>query len=1744
MRNKMMPSLRDWLGLGILITLPLSPAGGEALTIDQPLSFPEIRVEPNDDGTGLRVEVPDGRVEVQVGDPAIPAVRVVIPIDRGVTVRGVDVQVLDEHVWTPAGRIAPYAGEQSLVHEEPPRAAGNPRTYAETDLFPADAARFVTIFDQPSGERFAVVVVHPVRVRPATGELHWLRQGRLQLTLESEAGGLRQLRSATTEGPGGRGFEPTPRPSLEGSGVAYAIVSPPDPDMVAEWQRLADWKTACGYPAVVRTTDWIDENYATGADQAERIRMFFRDAYTHWGLRWALLGGDVDLVPCRYARSWGHMPSNETGTDVACDYYFACLEGTWDGDQDGTFGESYRSDGQAGGPNMGDDVDFTPEIHVGRVSARTRSDVQAYLDKYFTYVQTPSTGGYLDKLTLLGEVLFDVHWSLSGRGGLPDCAGGEWCVADTCRVVDGDRVICAHTDGASDVFQIEALIEDLVDPQVELELLLERDFWWRVTPYNDRLHPEALPESKESVMGAINDGRGFVFHCGHGDRDRWAVGNGRILIGDLASLTNGSHDPPRYFWTYTINCNTAAIDYNCFGERLTLLPNRGAVAYIGSTNADYPSVARGIAREFFTYLFEQKGRTLGDAFFHSLASNTPSSQYDSHLRFLLYALLILGEPGLPVWQATPEPMDVSYQTDPPLGTGTLTVTVAATGGAAVEGARVCVQKEGEIYAVGLTDALGVAEIPFWPETEGAFTVTVTSAAHIPASSTGGVTAAGSGAALTLAELSVTDTGDAGSAGNGNGILETGETIRLRLGVENEGDAASEPITATLSVDATVPEGCVTLTDATAQIASVAAGATGVDEEAFLFQLTAVPPASVFEEGDQIPLLFDLTLESGGAVITHPVVLELSRAHLAVASNRQVPVGSARDTSYDLWVGLANNGKGTASHLEGHLAPTSGYPYAVIEGTDTQTIASIEPGSAVEVGPFRVAATNETLARLTFTVTHTLPEPDEIVYTRELGLVVPNRPDSTWAIGLPGGMDVRWRAPEISDGDGIAGYVVYRAAEGESEFTPAHEGILTEHRYLKDGGLDQLSQYRYQVAAVDSGGNRGPFSEVVSAYTSPGVTPGWPNVMEGSYYCSPLICELDGYVTSGREILFGGNLMYGFHGNGLQVSDGDGVGSTYGPFTDRGDEYWSKAAAADIDDDDHTEVLAVSFQDKKLYCWPDSGGTPDWDVTLDTRAAWHSPVIVDLDGPTAIDDRLEIIVAGGQTGSSGIFVFDHEGQPWENTGTNGLLINLGASYCYQPPAVGDVTGDGFPEIVMATREGNFSDGRLWVVRRNGSVPAAFADGILFSDLDDETHGFLGTTSSPSLADVDGDKGDEIFLVTPEWIACVDKNADVWWRYEFPEPFPNESGNTREPLPEPAIGDLDRDDQVDVVIIDQGGNLFAFRGAGDGGEAAILDGFPVALPTEGGQVYGSCILANIDADDRNPEIIFGDSNQRVHAYKYDGTVARGFPVFVGGTFTHVSPAAWDVDLDGYQNLVVQARGSVQLTVLDLNGVVFDPADNPWPMRFRDNGNTSRYLPNPPVAVQMTLEPPQVDDQGRVYLTWQAGESVLGFRVRRAGPDGRPEIDLGEVPGHTDEASRTYHFEDIPGEAGLYVYRVNPIALNGVEETGPTVAVQIGAQPASRLALYAARPNPLGPNDAATLVFTLPGKATTSPAATRLRVIDPQGRVVRQLVNEPLPGGPHTVEWDGRDGRGRVLPSGLYLLRLDAYGAVASHRMLLLQ
>lgn len=124
-----------------------------------------------------------------------------------------------------------------------------------------------------------------------------------------------------------------------------------------------------------------------------------------------------------------------------------------------------------------------------------------------------------------------------------------------------------------------------------------------------------------------------------------------------------------------------------------------------------------------------------------------------------------------------------------------------------------------------------------------------------------------------------------------------------------------------------------------------------------------------------------------------------------------------------------------------------------------------------------------------------------------------------------------------------------------------------------------------------------------------------------------------------------------------------------------------------------------------------------------------------------------------------------------------------------------------------------------------------------------------------------------------------------------------------------------------------------------------------------------------------------------------------------------------------------------------------------------------------------------------------------------------------------------------AGSGWYKLSAVDLHG-NESGFATLLPVGTTAADddlphELSFALASRNPVrGP---ATLRLAI---AEASPVSVRL--YDAAGRVVRTLENAERPPGRYTLTWDGTDGAGRSVPSGLYFARLSAQGREVTQRL----
>jgi hypothetical protein len=329
--------------------------------------------------------------------------------------------------------------------------------------------------------------------------------------------------------------------------------------------------------------------------------------------------------------------------------------------------------------------------------------------------------------------------------------------------------------------------------------------------------------------------------------------------------------------------------------------------------------------------------------------------------------------------------------------------------------------------------------------------------------------------------------------------------------------------------------------------------------------------------------------------------------------------------------------------------------------------------------------------------------------------------------------------------------------------------------------------------------------------------------------------------------------------------------------------------------------------------------------------------------------------------------------------------------FQTVCLADIDEDLLDEAILVSWNGNDRTQPPWLWAVNGDGTNVDGFPVDLSTVG-EGSSLLGNTGAVVAADLDQDDHLELAFLTGKrfWIFEHDGTK------KLASPLRLSFGSGGAGLQTPAVGDLNRDGVLEVVFPLKwitGLQLHALQGtAAEFGDDFELANFPVKLDDNGNIDPGSPILANMNEDDR-PEILIGDATGRVHGYRTDGEPIPGFPMHIsGGDLRYGGLAAWDVDRNGYNNLVVQGWNLRELLVFDMANAPF-PADeielaaqNPWPMKHHDVRNTGFH--GSELMVTGTPNPPGGGDQVEAR--------VLAFRPNRPNPFAPRTLVRFQVPG----------------------------------------------------------------------------------------------------------------------------------------------------
>ena len=451
--------------------------------------------------------------------------------------------------------------------------------------------------------------------------------------------------------------------------------------------------------------------------------------------------------------------------------------------------------------------------------------------------------------------------------------------------------------------------------------------------------------------------------------------------------------------------------------------------------------------------------------------------------------------------------------------------------------------------------------------------------------------------------------------------------------------------------------------------------------------------------------------------------------------------------------------------------------------------------------------------------------------------------------------------------------------------------------------------------------------------------------------------------------------------------------------------------ADLDGDHHPEVVVATYAgtvhvfhaDGTPYghgfpfVLPDVPSAMTSPTVIQNRGIFGDPVLQDLDGDGhpeiifgAFDGKVYALDAATGMPKSGFPVVVHFPEP--DAERNRVFGAVG---------VGDLDGDHHPDIVSVSSEGlpgDSNSGAVYVIYGDGNNhpggpyhpnwPVPYLSFNFFPLIGE------GVSSSPAIADVDGDGRDEIALAgTGNSILLFARGVQP---AHAARPAPQDLANIRSMRSSErgalsnvvssqvsfinafslgSFADLTNDGVPDYVItgaslnlainLAGGGRAFPFEhlaGAWDGTTGHMLPGFPRRI--EDYTFFYNTTVADVGGD-AYPETLIGTGGYYLHGFDGCGREPAGWPKFTGQWIIS-NASAGDITGAGNQQVVTATR-SGYLWAWNTT-VRAATASDQWPSHRHDPQNTGnwgtpldqgvRRVPNlGPLACPL----PAVDDAG---------------------------------------------------------------------------------------------------------------------------------------------------------------------------------------
>lgn len=697
------------------------------------------------------------------GQPSLPWQSVSLMLPEGTEAESIEVTLSDFQVIEGNHDLFPYQPSIAYSDTKPHEFLKDESIYQSKAMYPAKAEGRIST-QYMNGMGFAFSAFTPVQYEPATGRISYATKAKVVVkttAAQTDHSSMLWLTPENVRRAERLAQNPEMIQSYQSKGsrpTGYELLVITTPNYENQFDAYVEFYQNRGLRTRVVT---LDEIYGTmsGIDNQEKIRNYIIQEYQNNGIMMVNLGGDVPDIPYRSFYCYVTSGGGNQEDNLPADLYFAALDGSWNDDGDGRWGEP------------GED-DLLPEIGIGRMCFSSMSEFENMMHKGMTYQESPVLGEF-HKVIMGGEHLYDN----------PVSNGSQYL-----ELLIGEREDNGYTT---------------------IGIPANYDF--------TRLYEEEGNWSGTMLKNAINQGTQYVHHDGHANTS-YVAGwyNSDITDNNFSGANGVDHN---YTFFHTSGCICGDFTSNCILEKMTKISNF-AVATIGNSRYGWfnegqtegPAIHlhRETEDAFYHERIPYAGMALSEAKCQTAPWVTAPGQWEEGaLRWNFYDLNIMGDVAVSPWHDEPFTPVVNYSSEILVGTPSTTVSVHDANGNGLANFRCSFYHDDVLLGFGLTDANGQTEITFDPMLDFVDNINliVTGCDAWP-QTLETLILPGNCAYVVYNNYEIND--------NGNGQADFGESFTLNMSVKNVGTVAASNFTATLSTESEY----VTITNPTATYSTI------------------------------------------------------------------------------------------------------------------------------------------------------------------------------------------------------------------------------------------------------------------------------------------------------------------------------------------------------------------------------------------------------------------------------------------------------------------------------------------------------------------------------------------------------------------------------------------------------------------------------------------------------------------------------------------------------------------------------------------------------------------------------------------------------------------------------------------------------------------------------------------------------------------------------------------------------------